>query len=80
MDLNRLYRVNEKVYVFANHFNNGLPRIVKGVVVGVVKQPQGIYNFQYIVEAENNTFYRFPDAIFKSVEEIADEIKNYVVE
>ena len=80
MDLNRLYKVNEQVYIFVDYMNNGLPTIVKGVVVGVVKQTAGIYKFVYRIDAANVAYYRFPDAIFKSVQEIADEIKNYVVE
>ena len=79
MELNRLYKINQRVYIFADYIRNGLPQILSGVVVGVIKQRNGIYNFIYRIESENVAYYRFPDAIFVSEEEVSSEIKNFIV-
>lgn len=78
IDLNRRYKMNEEVYVF-DGFSHGLPSISKGRVCGVVKG-EGIYKYFYQVETPEKTFFRFPDAIFKSVDEMKEELINLVVE
>lgn len=78
IDLNRKYKFNEEVYIFAD-FENGLPRIEKGRICGI-GESNGIYKFRYLIEAHGTDYYRFPDAIFKSIEEMKEELINFVVE
>ena len=77
IDLNRRYKINEEVYVFGN-FENGAPHIYKGRICGVVKG-SGIYEFIYEVETSATIFFRFPDTIYKSVDEMKNELTNLIV-
>lgn len=74
LDLKRRYKLNEEVYIFAD-FTDGLPCIYKGKISGVLKG-SGIYEFIYQVETATSIFFRFPDAIFKSVEEMAEHLRD----
>lgn len=76
IDFKRRYKINEEVYIFGD-FSGGLPSIYKGKITGVQKG-SGIYEFLYHVEAQNFIFLRFPDAIFKSVEEMAESLRDLV--
>lgn len=78
MELNRRYKLNEEVYVFED-FSSGLPSISKGRICGVLKG-EGIYEYFYQVETPSKTFFRCPNAIYKSVEEMKEELINLVVE
>ncbi len=76
IDLNRRYRINEEVYIFAD-FENGLPHIYKGKVAGVVKGC-GVYEFIYQIETQKSVFFRFPDSIYKSMDEMRDNLAELV--
>lgn len=78
IETNRRYKMNEQVYIFAE-FSNGLPHVLKGRVCGVVKGA-GIYEYVYQIETAGTLYFRFPDTIFRSVDEIKDELNNLVVE
>lgn len=78
MELNRRYKLNQKVYIFGN-FENGVPHVYEGTIKGVVLG-YGIYEFIYQVETAATTFFRFPDAIFLSVKEMQTELQNLLVE
>ena len=78
MELNRRYKLNEEVYVFES-FSCGLPNIVKGRICGVLKG-EGIFEYVYQVETPERVLFRFPNAIYKSVEEMKEELINLVVE
>ena len=77
LDLKRRYKLNEEVYIFAD-FTDGLPCIYKGKIAGVIKG-NAIYEFIYQVETLTSIFFRFPDAIFKSVEEMAESLKQLAI-
>lgn len=79
MDLNRKFKYNEEVLIFDDELENGLPRVLKGRVTGIL-QGKGIYSFRYQVESPNGLHYRFPDAVYKSVEEITADIVNLIAE
>lgn len=78
MELNRRYKLNQKVYIFGN-FENGVPHVYEGVIKGVVKGC-GVYDFIYQVETPVTIFFRFPDAIFLDIKEMQTELQNLLVE
>lgn len=77
MELNRRYKLNQKVYIYGN-FENGVPHIYEGVIKGVVLG-HGVYEFIYQVETDVTTFFRFPDAIYLSLEEMREELSELIV-
>lgn len=78
MELDRRYKFGEEVFIYTD-FENGLPRIEKGRVCGAI-EAQGIYSFKYCVNAHGTLYYRLPDAIYKSIDEIKDELTNLLEE
>ena len=78
IELNRRYKMNEEVYIFEG-FSNGLPSISKGRVCGVL-EAEGVYKYIYQVETPVKAVFRFPNAIYKSIDEMKDELINLVVE
>lgn len=76
MELNKQFKYGEEVYIFAD-FQNGLPHVYKGRITGL-SSCGGIYSFVYHVETATTTFFRFPDGIFRSVDEAAAIIKELV--
>ena len=78
IELNRRYKINEPVFIFAD-FENGLPHIYKGRICGVVKG-NSIYEFIYQVETAKTIFFRFPDTIYKSVDEMKEDLTNLIAE
>lgn len=78
METNRRYKLNQEVYVLGR-FENGLPHIYKGKICGVVGGC-GVYDFIYQVQTSVTLFFRFPDAIFLSLDEIRESISDLVVD
>ena len=78
MLIDRLLKYGEEVYIFAQ-FENGLPHILKGKVIGILKS-DGIYKFVYQIETSETIYFRFADGIYKSVAEIEEDVKNLVVD
>ena len=75
-NFNRRFKMNEEVFIFAD-FQQGMPHIYKGRIIGCVKV-SGIYEYIYQVETALSIYFRFPDSIFKSIEEIVAVIPEIV--
>lgn len=75
--INKKFKFGAKVYIFAD-FREGLPHVFEGRIVGLTTIPSGIYKYVYQVETSTSIYFRFPDAIFESVDEAAAMIKDLV--
>lgn len=73
-------KYGSEVYIFAD-LENGLPHIYKGRVVGFYRSLRAAKetNF-YVIEAGLYEYTRTRDAIFESVDEMKDFLKDLVVE
>lgn len=71
-------KMNQDVYIVMS--NGEMFDIVKGKVAGCYQVNSSIYKYRYIIDTPLGRRERFGDAIFKSPQEIADNISNYVIE
>lgn len=77
--MDRSPKLNEEVYIFTNADVSGV-NICKGRICGCRKVSASFAKWLFIVETPQGNFERFALDMFESVEEIAANIKNYVVE
>lgn len=75
----REYKIGEEVLIFA-HLTMGRPTIEKGRIAGVQKATACIWDYVYFVETGTGYFSRFPDTIYKGVEEMGEALKDLVAE
>lgn len=75
----RKFKIGEEVMIFA-HLVMGQPAIEKGRIAGVQKANACVWDYKYFVETPAGYFPRFPDAIYKSVEEMGEALKDLVAE
>ena len=75
---NKHFKMNEEVYIFENRTDE--PRIIKATITGAVKR-EGIYDYIYQVEGKNESIkdYRLPYQIYKSLDELKEDILAYVI-
>lgn len=73
----RKYKIGEEVLIFS-HLAMGQPTIEKGRIAGVQKANACVWDYVYFVETGTGYFSRFPDAIYKSVEEMGEALKDLV--
>ena len=75
----RKYKIGEEVLIFSP-LVMGNPTIEKGRVAGVQRANACIWDYRYFIETPAGLFPRFPDAIYKSVEEMGEALKDMVIE
>lgn len=75
---NKHFKMNEEVYIFDNRKDE--PRIIKAIITGAVKH-EGIYDYVYQVEGKTESLqeYRRPYQIYKTLDELKEDILNYAV-
>ena len=75
---NKHFKVNEEVYIFENRTDE--PRIIPAIITGAIKR-EGIYDYIYQVEGKNESIkdYRLPYQIYKSLDELKEDILAYVI-
>lgn len=77
--MERTPKINEPVYIFVGGGASGMS-ILKGRVIGVRAVSTSFAKWLYQIETPQGCYERFALDMFESVEEITEEIKNYVVE
>ena len=74
---NKKLRINESVLIFASDCGNF--EIVRGTITGGRKYETAFGNFIYLIETPIGTYERYEMDVFRSVEEIQQEIPNRVI-